>query len=152
MSSKILRAFVVLAAVGACAKAPPETTPSQPGAIVTADAQPQAAAPIRNRDVITKEELQSGTLSSQSVLDVVTSLRPSYLTVRGLHNVAAVGGDPEAGKVHASIDGNKVVGLEELRGIVASTVKEIRFLNPSAAMQKFGSDSREGPVILVITM
>ncbi|MEP7000434.1 MAG: hypothetical protein ABI969_08130 [bacterium] len=149
MSSKILRAFVVLAAVGACAKATPETAPSQPGAIVTADAQPQAAAPTRNRDVITKEEMQSGTMSSQSVLDVITALRPNYLTVRGLHNV---GSDPEAGKVHASIDGNKVGSLDELRGIVASTVKEIRFLNPSAAMQKFGSNSHEGPVILVITM
>jgi hypothetical protein len=112
-----------------------------------------AAAPAqRNRDVISKEEMAKANVGSQSVLDVVTALRPAFLNVRGLHNVPAVGGDPEAGKVHASIDGNKLIALEELRGVLASTVKEIRFLNPSAAMQRFGGDAREGPVILVTTM
>ena len=86
MSSRILRACVVLATVGACAKAPsPETAPSQPGAIVTSEAQPQASTERRNRDVITKEEMQSAAMGSQSVLDVVKALRPSFLTVRGVH-------------------------------------------------------------------
>ena len=35
---------------------------------------------------------------------------------------------------------------------MASTVVEIRFLNPAAAMQKFGGSALEGPVILVKTM
>ncbi|MEP6990709.1 MAG: hypothetical protein ABJA80_07265 [bacterium] len=153
MSSRLLTACVIVAACAACAKTPtPETAPSQSGAIITSDAQAQAAPERRNRDVITQQEMRDAQVGSQSVLDVVTSLRPTFLTVRGTHNVAAVGGDPEAGKVHASIDGNKVVGLDELRGLLASNVKEIRFLNPSAAMQRFGSNSHEGPVILVTTM
>ena len=91
-------------------------------------------------------------MGSQNVLEVVQALRPSFLSVRGTHNVASAGGDAESGKVHASIDGNKVVALDELRGIQASTIKEIRYLNPSAAMQKFGGGAREGPVILITTM
>ena len=46
----------------------------------------------------------------------------------------------------------KVVSVDELGGILASTVKEIRFLSPAAAHLKFGATAREGPVILVITM
>jgi hypothetical protein len=158
VSSRILRACVVLAAASACAKAPAPAAPSpEPGVIVTSQGQTQA--PInRNRDVITKEEMQGASMGSQSVLDVVTALRPNFLTVRGLHTVPVKDAngnqvvDEESGKVHASIDGNRVVALDELRSIQASTVVEIRFLNPSAAMQKFGGAAREGPVILVKTM
>ena len=60
--------------------------------------------------------------------------------------------DQESGKVHASIDGNKIVPVEELAGIRAGTVVEVRFLSPAAAMQRFGGTSRQGPVILVKTM
>ncbi len=153
MSSKLLSACVIVAVAGACAKSsPPETTPAPSGAIMTADAQPVTPEGRRERDVITKEEMTRANVGSQNVIEVVTNLRPSFLNVRGLHNVAAVGGDPEAGKVHASIDGNKLVSLDEVRNVVASTVKEIRYLNPAAAMQRFGGDAREGPVILITTM
>lgn len=120
--------------------------------IVTSQGQTQAPATNRNRDVITKEELQGASTGSQSVYDVVLALRPNFLTVRGLHAIPVAGVDGESGKVHASIDGNKIVAVDELRGIQASTVAEIRFLNPAAAMQKFGGAAREGPVILVKTM
>lgn len=119
---------------------------------MTEDAQAVTPEGRRARDLITKDEMSRANVGSQSVLEVVTSLRPAFLNVRGLHNVAAAGGDAEAGKVHASIDGNKVVALDELRGILAGTVKEIRYLNPAAAMQRFGGGAREGPVILVTTM
>lgn len=153
MSSKLLGACVLAMVSSACAKSPsPETGASPSGAIMTADAQPVIPEGRRERDLITKEEMNRANVGSQSVLEVVTSLRPAFLNVRGLHNVPAAGGDPEAGKVHASIDGNKLISLDELRGVVASTVKEIRFLNPAAAMQRFGGDAREGPVILVTTM
>ena len=153
MSSKLLSAFVLVAVVSGCAKsAPPESAPSPSGSIMTADAQPVAPEGRRDRDVITKDEMTRANVGSQSVLDVVSNLRPAFLNVRGLHNVAAAGGDPEAGKVHGSIDGNKLISVEELRGVLAATVKEIRFLNPAAAMQRFGGSAREGPVILVTTM
>lgn len=153
MSSKLLCAVVIVTVISACAKsAPPESAPSPSGAIMTADAQPVTPEGRRDRDVITKDEMARANVGSQSVLEVVTNLRPAFLNVRGMHNVAAAGGDPEAGKVHASIDGNKLISLDELRSVLAATVKEIRFLNPSAAMQRFGGSAREGPVILVTTM
>ena len=118
----------------------------------------QASAPTRNRDVITREELIAPSVSNLTVLDAVRSLRPHFLTVRGQNTVPAKDSegkqlvDQESGKVHASIDGNKIVPVEELTGLRAGTVVEVRFLNPAAAMQRFGGSARQGPVILVKTM
>ncbi len=119
----------------------------------------QATAPVgRNRDIITKAELQDPVNAGRTVLEVVRSLRPHFLTVRGGQaiqdtTVAKMGlVDNESGKVHASIDGNKIVPLEELNPILANTVSEVRFLNPSQAMNRFGGTARSGPVILVTTI
>ena len=115
-------------------------------------------SPRRDRNVISREELADPAISGRNVLEVVRTLRPQFLTVRGTHAIQDTATarrgqtDPEAGKVHASIDGTKVVSIEELAGINASTVAEIRFLTPSQAMQRFGGAAREGPVILVRTM
>ena len=153
-----LRRCAVLVAIGACStnKVPPPSS-GESGVITTADAQ-AAPAPNRNRDLITREELANPSVSGLSVLDAIKSLRPQFLTVRGIHAVPVKDStgrqlvDREAGKVHASLDGNKIVALDELSFVNVSSVSEIRFLNPSAAMQKFGGSAREGPVILVRTM
>jgi hypothetical protein len=156
--------FVVVAATGACARgaAPAASTMST----ASASAEERAERPARRqRDVITKEELSAPSVRSRSVFEVVQSLRPHFLNTRGAHSIPYTnadgteaekarqkGSDPEAGLVHASIDGGRVVSLEELKGIHANSVIEIRYLSPAAAMQKFGGAAREGPVILVLTM
>ena len=53
--------------------------------------------------------------------------------------------------MHASIDTDRIVPITELRNIMAATVTEIRFLNTAQAMQKYGSQAMEGPVIYVKT-
>lgn len=143
---------LVLAACAACSsggsatRAEPEASPQQ------------STSSRRDRNVISREELADPAVSGRNVLEVVRSLRPQYLTVRGTHTLQDTSTarkgmvDPEAGRVHASIDGTKIVSIEELAGITASSVVEIRFLTPSQAMQRFGGAAREGPVILVKTM
>jgi hypothetical protein len=147
-------AFGVLAllAGSACASHPaPSTTPDGQSAT-------QSSAPARNRDIITREELTKPSVVNMTVLDAVRSLRPHFLTVRGENTIPArypdgqVAVDQESGKVHASIDGNRIVPIEELSGLRAGSVAEVRFLSPAAAMQKFGGTARQGPVILVKTM
>lgn len=143
---------LMLMAGSACASRP---APAPAGTVAQASATATAG---RNRDIITQDELSHPTISGLTVMDAVKSLRPHFLTVRGLQTVPAKDNngnqvtDQESGKVHASIDGNKIVALEELNGIRAGTVVEIRYLNAAAAMQKFGGQSRSGPVILVKTM
>jgi len=152
-------AFGVLALLaGAACASHPATTATPSGA----SASQQSSAPARDRDVITQAELSAPSVANLTVLEAVRSLRPQFLTVRGMNTVPAkenndgINGrvltDQESGKVHASIDGNKIVALEELAGIRAGTVVEVRYLSPAAAMQRFGGNSRQGPVILVKTM
>jgi hypothetical protein len=146
--SKFLSACMVVATATACAKQAPPASSPEPGAAP----QAQKVAVNRNRDVISQEELQAPSIAGLTVLEAVKSLRPQFLTERGSYNFNKGQGDEEAGKVHASIDGSKIVVVEELSGIRASTIKEVRYLSPAAAMQKFGGAAREGPVILVTTM
>lgn len=151
---------LALFAGSACASNPAasNTTPvAADGATAT-----QASAPTRNRDIISRDELTKPSVVNMTVLDAIKSLRPQFLTVRGLNTMAAKENndgangrpitDQESGKVHASIDGNKIVPLEELSTLRAGSIAEVRFLSPAAAMQKFGGSSRNGPVILVKTM
>jgi hypothetical protein len=154
-------AFAGLTLVGAIACAP--KTAAVPAVDPEGGATEASTAPAtRNRDVITKAELEGPSVRNMTVLDAVRSLRPHFLTNRGLNTVPAkeandpINGkqltDQESGKVHASIDGNKIVPIEELSSLRAGTVVEVRFLSPAAAMQRFGGTARQGPVILVKTM
>lgn len=105
------------------------------------------SASQRNRDLITQDDL-SADLRAETVLEVIRTLRPHFLNDRG----AATLSDPEAGRVHASIDDGRIVPIGELNGMHANEMIEIRFLNASQALQKFGTAARQGPIILVTTM
>ena len=133
---------MLLAVVGACASAAANSSP-EPGA--------QAQAPAgRNRDLISQDELSADpALRSLSVLDVVRTLRPHFLSERGVQRSAS---DPEGGKVHVSIDNGRIAPLSELSTMHANGVIEIRYLNAAQAMQKFGGAAHQGPVITVRTV
>jgi hypothetical protein len=148
MSMKHFASCLLMVASTACAsKAPgPEA-----GAAVT-----QQDAAGRNRDVITAAELSKPELGAQSLLNVIRSLRPTYLVNRGLQSYTCpktttdCSVDPDAGTVHVSVDNGRIVRLEELEAIHVTTVQEVRYLNVAAAMNKFGGAARSGPVILVV--
>lgn len=135
MSVKLFAVLACAAVVASCAGH--TTNTANTGAFAT-----------RERDVITRAELLDPALSTMNVIEVVRRLRPHFLSDRGVSSR----NDPDAGRVHASIDNSTVIDLNELRNMLASHVIEIRFLNAGAAMQKFGGAAREGPVIVVKTM
>jgi hypothetical protein len=135
MSRKLIP-FVALLVANGCGHPPAGSV----------DGVTPAEAPVsRDRDLISQRELSDPALKAQSVLDVVRSLRPQFLTERGKNSHS----DDEAGKVHASVDNGRIVPVDELQNIHVATVMEIRYLNIAAAMQRFGGAAREGPVILV---
>jgi hypothetical protein len=148
MSRKRFAACVFIVASTACAsKAPVPEAGAAPS--------PQEAAG-RNRDVITAAELSKPELGAQSLLDVIRSLRPTFLVNRGLQSYNCpkttndCSADPDAGTVHVSVDNGRIVRIEELEAIHVVGVQEVRYLNPAAAMNKFGGAARSGPVILVV--
>ncbi|MDB4913496.1 MAG: hypothetical protein JWM95_1140 [Gemmatimonadetes bacterium] len=149
-----LSACVLVIGVSACSggSSSPQTAPApvSDGTIGTPAAD---AAPSRNRDLITQQELQAPQIAGLTVLEAVKSLRPQFLTDRGKNTTPVAGYvDGESGKVMASIDGARPSVIDDLSGLRAGTVKEVRFLNIAQAHQKFGGAAREGPVVLVTTM
>jgi len=112
----------------------------------------------RDRNVITHEELSDPGLRAQSVLDAIRSLRPQFLSQRGVQSFKCGAStsdcqtDGDAGNVHASIDNGRILPIQELANMHVNSVIDIQFLPTAAAMQKFGTAALEGPVILVRTV
>lgn len=138
---KALRSIFLVCVAAACAGRAPSGGTSQAAA-------PSPSPARRDPNLISREELLDPRVRARNVLEIVRELRPNFLSERGKNSMT----DPEAGKVHGSINGVGVVPLDQLGGILTNVVLEIRFLNPAAAMQKFGGAAREGPVIVVKTM
>ena len=158
MSARTLGTSLLAVAAIGCAKHNAPASPTPEGCAATTQQSTN-----RNRDVITHDELQAPGVVGLSVLEAVRSLRPQYLAVRGQHELPAGQvsdgkngsmqiNSNESGKVHSSIDGARIGPLDDLANIRASTIKEIRYLNPVAAQQRFGGSAKEGPVILVVSM
>jgi hypothetical protein len=129
----VFQAVLLLAGTLACAGRPSST---------------EGGAVRRDPNVIMADELSETSLAGMSVLEVVRRLRPNFLSTRGVQSRS----NPESGRVHASINGNGVVSLDELRTMQTAGVVEIRLLSAAAAMQRFGGAAQEGPVILVRTI
>lgn len=143
--TKLVPSLLAVAAfTGGCASAAAGGPGSASDAAV---GESTAGASRRDRDVITLQELSDPALRAMSVLEVIRTLRPIFLSVRGKNSHS----DAEAGRVHASIDFNAVVPLEELRNVHVTGVVEILYLAAGPAMQKFGGAAHEGPVIVVRT-
>lgn len=142
MSSRMLCVCLLAAVTSACAAKAP----------VSGATDERRTSSSRNRDLITQADLTAdGSLRAQSVLEVIRALRPHFLADHGSNTLQATGlSDPDAGKVHASIDNGRVVAVSELSGMHASEILEIRYLNSAQAMQKFGTAARQGPIILVL--
>ena len=137
---------LIVASVACAAKTPAAETGAAPA---------QQGAASRNRDVITAAELSKPELGSQTLLNVIRSLRPTYLVNRGPQSVscASTGGCSDAtdeGTVHVSIDNGRIVRLEELETIHVATVHEVRYLNAPAAIKQFGGAARSVPVFVVV--
>ena len=138
MESRSWHVWLMVLGMSACSSA---ATPATAG---------NQARPSRNRDLIVQADMDTDpTLRSQSVLEVIRTLRPQFLNDHGTVSAAA---DPEAGKVHVSIDNGRLGELSELTGIHGNQIIEVRYLNAAQAMQAFGSVARRGPVILVKTV
>ncbi|MDQ6827465.1 MAG: hypothetical protein M3081_01200 [Gemmatimonadota bacterium] len=90
--------------------------------------------------IITEEEIDAA--QAPTAYDVVQKLRPSFMTARGKSSIY----------LNAPIQPNVILDamaygpLSSLRGIPASSVHEIRYLNSSDAVIKYGSENGRGVI------
>jgi hypothetical protein len=99
----------------------------------------------KERDRVTREEILAAGQGDQDLFTALRMLRPRFVEpppgVRTLGNSMEI---PTA----VVIDGKRMGGLETLQSVVASTVEEVRYLEPSRAGTEFGKSASGGAVVI----
>jgi hypothetical protein len=106
---------------------------------------PGASTPPRgSRYLVTQEELASN--ADRSVYEVLQQLHPAFLRTRDIITQS----HPDAQPVDVYVDGGRTEGIEALKSIRASTVKEVRFYEPADANLRFGNGHNGGLIAVTL--
>jgi len=116
-------------------------TVSAPPAAAQADAAPAARAPRRDRNKIVEEEITKGT--EADAFSFIQKTRPQWLRVRGQASLSL------SEQVWVYRYGAKIGGVGALRNVALSEVREIQYLDGSAATARFGADHGSGAILLI---
>ena len=93
-----------------------------------------------SRYLVTEEELAN--LGDRSAFEALQQLRPTFLHSRDTQTSR----NPIPAPVDVFVDGGRTEGVDALKGIRASTVKEMRFYEPQDANTKFGTGHNGGVI------
>ena len=113
-------------------------------ASLAACASTGGSSPVRERDVITAEEIAR--LHVATAYDVVQNLRPEFLRSRGAASIQNPA--PETAIVY--VDGVRSGGIDALHNLPRDVLHEIRYLNGADATTIYGT-GHGGGAIQVIT-
>jgi hypothetical protein len=127
----------VLAA--SCAKPASSTATTAP--------RPSASREQRNPDVISRAELQDPTIAGTDAMTAIRQLRPAFFRTRGPQSFS----NASAGLTQISQDYGPLQPVQNLSGIDARSLVEVRFLNAVDAQSRFGINANGGPVIVLLT-
>jgi hypothetical protein len=99
----------------------------------------------KQRDLVKRDEILASGQAEQDLYMALRALRPRFLEpppgVRSLGNSMQI---PTA----VVVDGKRMGGVETLQSIVASTVEEVRYLEPSKAGTEYGQSASGGAVVV----
>jgi len=93
-----------------------------------------------SRYVVTADELVN--VGDRSAYEALQQLRPTFLRSRDPQTPSHQNPTPVA----VFVDGGRTEGIEVLRSIRASTVREMRFYEPAEANTKFGTGHNGGVI------
>ncbi|MEP6621616.1 MAG: hypothetical protein ABJE47_19975 [bacterium] len=107
-------------------------------------AAPQAAcAQKKERDMITREELEASAQRDGDLYSAIRSLRPHFLQPpRGNHG--AITSMPTA----LFVNGAREPNMDALRRMSTSMVKEVRYLDPGKAEMEYGNTASGGAIVV----
>lgn len=128
--------LALLPLLGACAGGAPRATTGSATAAMTA-----AAAPRGSANVIVESEIPAS--GAQNALEVIQRLRPSMLRSRN-------GTNDETGVMDIVfyIDNVRAGERQALTGVLATSVREIRYLAAADATTRFGTGHPLGAIIV----
>ena len=110
------------------------------GGCASGGASATSSQPAGSRYIVTPQELASN--SDRTLYDLLERLHPAFLRSR----VVSSTNQP----VDVYVDGGRTEGLDALRRINASQVKEVRFYEPADANLRFGNGHNGG--LIAVTM
>jgi hypothetical protein len=104
--------------------------------------------------IITQEEIAQA--HAGNAYDLVQSLRPRWLTVRGQSRLGTdarpdIGADVRVmaeEEIPVYLDGTRLGGVETLRSVSIRDVASVRRLSASLATQRFGTGHPNGAIVL----
>jgi hypothetical protein len=100
--------------------------------------------PAGSRYLVTESELTK--LGDRSAYEALLQLRPSFLRSRDVQTSS----NPTPQPIAVFVDGGRTEGVEALKGIRASTVKEMRFYEPAEANAHFGTGHNGGLIAVTL--
>jgi hypothetical protein len=103
-----------------------------------------AQAQKRDRDKITREDIEGSAQKDQDIYQVIRSLRPHFLApARGSRSM---GGSSSPMALY--VDGVRETDVNQLKAIPASVVEEVRYLDPTRSESEYGSNAAGGAVVV----
>jgi hypothetical protein len=138
--ARTLIAGATLAGTVGCA--PASSTPAQAGEPQTA-AAPAPARQRKDPTVITEQEI--ATRQTLTARQVIEQLRPQFLRVRG---TTTLGNAATQDVIWVYVDGTRHGNLEVLNNISANEIREIRYLSPSEATNRYGTGHVQGAILI----
>ncbi len=99
----------------------------------------------KDKDKITRAEIEATPQRDQDIYQVIRSLRPHFLRqARGVRSFGNAGVPLPA----LYVDGVKESDLNQLKAIPAAAVDEVRYLEPARAEMDYGADAQGGAVVV----
>ena len=109
-------------------------------------AAPTAAhAQKKSRDVITREEILKSAQANGDLMTAIKALRPNFLEIpRGTRSMGGTGVAPIA----IYVDKVRQPDGEVLLQIMANSVAEVRYLDPSRSQNEYGITANGGALVI----
>jgi hypothetical protein len=101
----------------------------------------------QQRDVITREEIQKSAQKDLDLFQAIRSLRPRFF--EGRPGVRTLGGSRPA-EVVVYVGRVPQGGIDALKNIPASSVDEVRYLDPTRSESEYGSLARGGAIVVTL--
>ena len=98
----------------------------------------------KSRDLITREEIEASAQKDQDIYAVIRALRPHFLApARGIRTLGN-----SSSRMSLFVDGARESDFNALKNIMAVTVEEVRYLDPTQSEAEYGSVANGGAVVL----
>lgn len=98
----------------------------------------------KSRDLITREEIDASAQKEQDIYAVIRGLRPHFLApARGVRTLGN-----SSTRMSLYVDGARESDFNALKNIMASSVEEVRYLDPTQSESEYGSVANGGAVLV----